>query len=121
MGAEATSSIGGVWARLEGQVVDDQFPLRRFLGSSEHSGVFLPEAAAKQAPSDVALKLHSISPSARAESQLARWYAGAAGVAHPLLVQMFDVGRCWVAGLGILYAVMEYADQDLAQLLQRRA
>src|SRR4051794_7855164 len=120
MGAQATSSIGGVWARLEGEVVADQFPLRRFLGSSEHSGVFLTEAAAKLAPTDVALKLVSISPSARAESQLARWYAVAASVAHPHLVQMFDVGRCNVAGLGNLYAVMEYADQDLAQLLQHR-
>ena len=120
MGAEATSSVGGVWARLEGQVVDDQFPLRRFLGSSEHSGVFLTEAA-KLAPSDVALKLVSVSSSARAESLLARWYAVAAGVSHPHLVRMFEVGHCDVAGLGNLYAVMEYADQDLAQLLQHRA
>src|SRR6185369_6506611 len=119
MSAEASTSIGGVWARLEGQVIDGQFPLHRFLGSSEHSGVFVTESV-RLAPSQAALKLVSIS-AARAESQLARWRALAGAISHPHLVRLFDVGRCHIAGVDNLYAVMEYADQDLAQLLQRRA
>jgi TonB family protein len=118
MGAEATTSVGANWARLEGQVVDGRFPLHRYLGSSDHSGVFITESA-ELASSDVAVKLLSMA-SARAESQLARWHV-AARFEHPHLVRFFDVGRCNVGGVGNLYAVMEYADQDLAQLLQRRA
>ncbi|MEJ0038709.1 MAG: protein kinase [Gammaproteobacteria bacterium] len=118
MSAEASTSIGGVWARLEGQVVEGRFPLRRYLGSTDRSGVFLTESA-PPAPSEVALKLVSIA-SPRAQSQLARWRA-AADISHAHLVRLFDVGQCNVGGLGNLYAVMEYADQDLAQLLQSRA
>jgi TonB family protein len=118
MGAEATTSVGANWARLEGQVVDGRFPLHRYLGSSDHSGVFITESA-ELASSEVAVKLLSMAP-ARAESQLARWHV-AARFEHPHLVRFFDVGRCNVGGVGNLYAVMEYADQDLAQLLQRRA
>src|SRR5690242_11140898 len=118
MGAEASSTMNEVWARLEGQLVDGEFPLRRYLGSSDHSGVFLIETP-KLTPPQAAMKLVSIAGS-RAESQLARWYE-VADVAHPHLVRLFGVGRCDIGGLGNLYAVMEYADQDLAQLLQRRA
>ena len=39
-----------VWTRLEGQVVNGAFPLRRYLGSSDHSGVFLTEYAAQSFP-----------------------------------------------------------------------
>src|SRR4051812_20735233 len=106
MGAEASTSMNEVWARLEGQVVDGQFPLRRFLGSSDHSGVFLT-GSAKLAPAEAALKLVSVT-APRAESQLARWYE-AADVVHPHVVRLFGVGRCDVGGLGNLYAVMEYA------------
>src|SRR5690349_17379254 len=121
MGAEAStsSSANEGWARLEGQVIDDRFPVRRYLGSSDHSVVFLI-GSAKLAPSEMALKLVPISAARAAESQLARWRA-AAEVTHPHLVRIFDVGRCNVGSVGYLYAVTEYADQDLAQLLQRRA
>jgi len=68
-----------VWTRLEGQVVNGAFPLRRYLGSSDHSGVFLTEYAAQNL-SHAALKLVPAIPTL-AESQLAHWSA-AAGVAH---------------------------------------
>src|ERR1044071_8436081 len=121
MGAEAStsSSANEGWARLEGQGVDDRFPGRRYLGPPDHSVVFLI-GSAKLAPSEMALKLVPISAVRAPESQLARWRA-AAEVAHPHLVRIFDVGRCNVGSVAYLYVVVEYADQDLAQLLQRRA
>jgi hypothetical protein len=106
------------WATLEGHVVNGVFPLRRYLGSSDHSGVFLTEFAGRE-PSEVALKLVRATPSL-ADSQLSRWLT-ASGLDHPHLLRLLDAGRCQVDGLHYLYAVMEYADQNLAQLLEHRA
>jgi len=105
------------WAKWQGQVICGQFRLRRYLGSSEHSGVFLSDLTARQ-PSDVAIKLVPAIPP-RAESQLAAWRA-AAGLDHPHLIVLFETGRCELDDRPYLYAVMEYADQTLAQVLSHR-
>ena len=107
-----------VWTRLEGQVVNGAFPLRRYLGSSDHSGVFLTEYAAQNLP-HAALKLGPAIPTL-AESQLAHWSAAAA-VSHPHLIRLFETGRCQLGGLHYLYVIMDYAEQNLGQLLQHRA
>jgi TonB family protein len=107
-----------VWTRLEGQVVNGAFPLRRYLGSSDHSGVFLTEYAAQNL-SHAALKLVPAIPTL-AESQLAHWGA-AASVAHPQLIRLFETGRCQLGGLHYLYVIMDYAEQNLGQLLLHRA
>jgi serine/threonine protein kinase len=39
----------------------------------------------------------------------------------PHLIRLFDVGRCQFKGRGFLFVVMEYAEQNLAQILPRRA
>ena len=107
-----------VWTRLEGQVVNGAFPLRRYLGSSDHSGVFLTEYAAQNL-AHAALKLVPAIPTL-AESQLAHWGA-AASVAHPQLIRLFETGRCQLGGLHYLYVIMDYAEQNLGQLLLHRA
>lgn len=108
--------IGEVWAQLEGQVVNGSFPLHRCLGSSDHSGVFLTEYAAQNLPR-AALKLVPAIPTL-AESQLSHW--NAAAVSHAHLIRLFEVGRCQLGGLHYLYVVMEYAEQNLGQLLLHR-
>jgi Protein kinase domain len=105
-----------VWTRLEGQVVNGAFPLRRYLGSSDHSGVFLTEYTAQNLP-HAALKLVPAIPTL-AESQLAHW--SAASVSHPHLIRLFETGRCQLGGLHYLYVIMDYAEQNLGQLLQHR-
>src|SRR6185295_15158612 len=40
---------------------------------------------------------------------------------HPGLLRLLEAGRCQLEGLNYLYLVMEYSDQNLAQLLERRA
>ena len=107
-----------VWTRLEGEVVNGEIPLRRYLGSSDHSGVFLTGSAAQNL-SHAALKLVPAIPTL-AESQLAHWSA-AASVAHPHLIRLFETGRCQLAGLHYLYVIMDYAEQNLGQLLLHRA
>ena len=107
-----------VWTRWQGHIVNELFPLGRCLGCSDHSGVFLTRSAAL-GPADVAIKLVP-ADRALAESQLPRWkWAGR--IAHPHLLKLLQWGGCQLGGVAFLYVVMEYADQTLAQVLQRRA
>jgi TonB family protein len=107
-----------VWAKWEGHVIDAAFPLRVYLGGSDHSGVFITGHATENL-ADAALKLVPAIPTL-AESQLAHWNA-AASLTHPHLIRLFATGRCQLGTLQCLYAVMEYAEQNLAQLLLHRA
>jgi serine/threonine protein kinase len=107
-----------VWTQWEGKVVNGTFPLRRLLGGSIHSGVFLSEQTAENRP-DVAIKFVP-ADTVQAEAQLVQWGANAA-LAHPNLVRIFDVGRYRADGREYLFVVMEYAEQTLAEILPRRA
>lgn len=118
MSVEASELMSEVWTRWQGYVIRDAFPLGRCLGCSDHSGVFLTKSAAL-GPSEVAVKLVP-ADRALAESQLPRWKR-AGRIAHPNLLRLLQWGGCQLDGLPYLYVVMEYADQTLAQVLQRRA
>ncbi len=115
---ERMSEIGKRW---EGQVVNGEFPLLRYLGNSEHSAVFLTER--KQEPTREPKKLAiKLIPSAGvdAEAQLSAWEA-AARFSHPHVIRLFQAGRCKLDSEDCLYLVMEYADEDLSQVLPVRS
>lgn len=106
------------WRKWESQTINGIFPLRRFLGRSNHSVVFLTESAAQKLPT-AAIKLLP-ADAALAEGKLAQWRR-AADLSHPNLLRIFDTGRCKLGGHPFLYLVMEYAEQTLAQILPQRA
>ena len=106
------------WTKWEGLVIDRVFPLRRFLGRSGHSVVFLTEHTAHDLP-DAAIKLIPADPTIE-EARLSRWRIAAA-LSHPHLIRIFDSGRCRLGGHPFLFVVMEYAEQTLAQILPHRA
>jgi TonB family protein len=118
MNVQASELMSEVWAALEGRVVNGEFPLQRHLGGSDHSGVFLTECT-KRKLSEVAVKLVPATPP-HAEAHLSRWLT-AADLDHPHVLRILEAGQCQLGGLRYLYAVMEYADQNLAQLLEHRA
>ncbi len=103
------------WKKWEGRV-DGKFPLRHWLGGSEHSAVFLTERPG-HADEKVAIKL--IAADADADRQLTRWRA-AAQFSHPHLMRIYEAGRCRLDGTPLLYFVMEYAEEDLSQILPQR-
>ena len=107
-----------VWVGWESQVVNGRYPLRRFLGGSNHSAVFLTEYTAENL-ANAAIKLVP-ADTMDTDAQLVQWGA-AASLSHPHLLRLLDVGRCQLSGRGYLFVVMEYAEQTLAQLLPRRA
>lgn len=118
MSVEASEAMSEVWPRWQGHVINGVFPLGRYLGCSDHSGVFLTKSAAR----GLAEAVVKLVPADRAlvESQLPRWKR-AGGLAHPHLLRLLEWGGCQLDGMPYLYTVMEYADQTLAQLLLHRA
>jgi TonB family protein len=103
------------WGKWEGRVVDGKFPFRQWLGGSDHSAVFLTERPGQA--QKIAIKL--IAADAEADRQLSRWRA-AAQLSHPHLMRIFEAGRCQVDGEPLLYLLMEYAEEDLSQILPQR-
>src|SRR6266404_913292 len=106
------------WKQFEGQIVDDEFPLEQVLASSEHGAVFLTQHGDSQ-PQKAAIKLIHAEP-ATAELLLSRWRL-AAQLSHPNLLRLLDFGRCCLEDANFLYVVMEFAEEDLSQILPQRA
>src|SRR3984957_6434920 len=105
------------WTKWENLVINGVFPLRRFLGKSDHSVVFLTDCKSQRLP-DAAIKLIPTGPNL-AEALLAQWRTAAA-LAHPHLIRVFESGRCQLGGQDFIFVVMEYAEQTLAQILPNR-
>jgi TonB family protein len=105
------------WPTWQGEVINGVYPLRRLLGGSDHSAVFLTECTAQ----GVATAAIKIVPAERLTlAQLSHWRT-AAGLSHPHLIRLLDAGLCDLGGRQSLFVVMEYADQTLAQVLAHRA
>ena len=105
------------WKQYEGQVINNTFPLQRYLGGSVESAVFLTQLAGPQS-SRAVLKL--IPEGASADLQLSLWRR-ASKLAHPNLLQLYQGGRCRLADMDLLYLVMEYAEENLSEILPQRA
>jgi TonB family protein len=103
------------WKTWEGQTVDG-FPLRKYLGGSDHSAVYLTQLSASS--QDAAIKF--VPADSDAETHTARWRA-AGQLSHPHLQQLIRVGRCQIENSDFLYVVMEHAEEDLSQILPQRA
>ena len=109
--------MSDVWIQCEGQVVDNEYRLQQFLGGTEDSAVFLTRRSDPQSQK-AAIKF--IPAGTTAEMQLSLWRR-VMQLAHPNLLRILDVGRCRLANRDRLYVVMEYAEEDLSQILPQRA
>jgi TonB family protein len=111
-----------VWKNWEGRVVEETFPLRQWLGGSDHSAVFLTERAGA-APQKTAIKLiraENLAPgNLDQDAQLSRW-AAAAKLSHPHLIRLFECGHCSLDNMRLLYVIMEFAEENLAEILPVR-
>ena len=103
------------WQQWEGRIVNGRLPLRLYLGGSKQSAVYLTEiegskAAIKLIPSDAA----------DAQLRISRWQS-AGKLPHPHLLRILDTGRWHPEGeQEMAFAVMEYADENLAEILPSR-
>src|ERR1700756_3191435 len=108
MSSPSMSTPSELWKKWEGRVVDEKFPLRQWLGGSDPSAVFLTDY-----PTGGSIMAATGSDD---EVHLARW-AAHGKFSHPHVIRLFDGGSCIIDGTRLLYVVMEYADEDLAQIL----
>ena len=100
-----------------GQVARFNYPLRALLGATAETAVFQTQlgldsqkkAAIKLIPADA--------PNARI--QLSRWQL-AAKLPHSRLLRLFETGECTLGDTRLYYAVTEFADEDLSQILSFR-
>ena len=117
------SSLIDISKQWEGRIVDGKFPLQKWLGGSAGSAVFLTErsvngfqkAALKLIPAETCS-----AENLKEEAQLFRW-ADIAKLSHPHLIRLFESGRCQIDGTSLLYVVMEYAEENLAQVVPLRS
>ena len=111
-----TVRIAEFSAQWEGRTIDGTYPLGQFLGSGEDSAVFLTNYDGLP----LALKLVYVEPG-KADAQLAQWRAATKSeLEHPHLIRIFAMGRCELDALPLLYLTMEYADEDLSQVVSHR-
>ena len=115
MSQQRGSTSMETWQQWEGRVVNERFPLRRYLGGWEQSVVYLTEidsskAAIKLIPADTA----------QAQIRISRWELSSK-LSHPHLLRILDTG-CWRADdeRDMYFAVMEYGDENLAEILPSR-
>lgn len=101
--------------QCEGQVVD-KLPLRQYLGETENGTVFLSE---RENGDKAAIKFVPVE-GYEGTKQLAYWKR-ASQLSHPHLLKIFESGRCQLSGRAQVYAVMEYADENLSEILPSRA
>jgi serine/threonine protein kinase len=106
------------WKKWEGQPVDGKFVLGQCLASTEFNAVFLTELPG--APGQKAVLKLVAAGAPVAEDQLGLWKR-AAHLTHPNLLTIFDAGRCRLEDLPFIYAVMEYAEENLGEILPQRA
>jgi hypothetical protein len=110
------STLSEHWKSWEGRVADGKFPLRQWLGGSDHGAVFLTDRTSS-GPQKAAIKL--IPADSREAAQLSRW-AEASKLSHPHLIRIFEYGRFQVDDTRLLYVVTEYAEENLAEILPLR-
>jgi TonB family protein len=100
--------------QYEGEIVGGEYPLERYLGGSEGRAVFLTRFASNRA----AIKL-VLAGQAQAGELVERWNRAAA-LSHPHLVRIFAAGTGALGGMPLAYLVMEYAEENLAEVLRER-
>lgn len=111
---EISAHPGKKW---EGKTVDGKFPLRQWVGGSDHSSVFLTELTGNKARR-AALKLIP-AEAINQDDQLSSW-AEIAKLTHPRLLRLFEYGTCQIDDKRFLYVVIEYAEENLAEVIPIR-
>jgi hypothetical protein len=105
------------WKKFEGQVLNEKFPLQKFLGSTSYGAVFLTQSPPPQ-PKNIAIKL--ITSGADADFQ-ASLLDRVSKLSHPNLLRLLPGGRCRLADMDLVFVLMEYAEQDLGRGLRDHA
>jgi serine/threonine-protein kinase len=100
-----------------GRVIDGRFILLQWLGDSGWSGVFLTDLY-EPGSRKAAIKLISADVG-EAETYIAGW-AATKTLSHPHLMTPLHTGRYQIDAAVLLYAVTEYAEEVLSEIIPER-
>lgn len=103
----------------EGRVVEGKYPLLELVGSGPRGSVFRTEFSGMNGPQKAAIKIIPVDQ-ASVEDQLSR-LRFASQLSNRHLIKIFEVGQCQIKREPAIYVVMEYAEENLAQVLPSRA
>jgi len=110
--------IAAYWKSWEGRTVDGRFLLGSYIGGSAGAAVFRTEYHVGEARPSV-LKLIP-ADHGTAETLAARW-SMASDLSHPHLIRLLAHGAVREGDASYAYAVMEYGQDTLAEVLTDRA
>src|SRR6266481_5721355 len=110
-------AMSDFWRQCEGQVIDNRFRLRHYLGGTDDSAVFLTQLPDAKSPK-AAIKFVPAGPTA--ETQISLWLR-IMQLAHPHLLRVFDVGGCRRDDRDRLCVVMVDAGGEGSQISPQRA
>ena len=102
------------WKQCEGELAGGEFPLERLLDGREGSAVFLTRSRSGRA----VIKL-VLAGQEQAAELVERWNR-AATLRHPHLVRILAAGTGEIKGEPLAYFAMEYAEENLAEVLRER-
>ena len=105
------------WKQWERRILGGRFRLRRHLGGSDDTGVFLTRYGDGSEWAAIRLVRAEADNS---EILLSRWKR-ASGLSHPGLIRLFEAGTCQAHETKLLYVVMEYGEENLAETLRERS
>lgn len=103
------------WKNLEGQAAGDKYRLGALLGGTDRSAVYAANGSSESPKR--AIKLFK----GQNSEALARQWKTVAGLSHPHIQRIYDIGRCRIGAIDFDYVVMEYGEESLAQLMPERA
>jgi len=109
--------MSAIWKNWEGEMVEHKYRLLSPMGSTDHSVVFLAEHRNPE-PQKCAVKFLA-ADIPNSEQVIAAW-KGAAQLNHPNLLRILGTGRCKIEDMQLLYVAMEYADENLAEIIPQR-
>lgn len=115
MSQQQSNAIMATWQQWQGRVINGRFSLRHYLGGSEQSAVYRTEINGSRA----AIKLIPVD-AAYAQAQVSQWEL-ARKLSHPHLVRILEMGRHADDQQDVFFAVMEYADDNLGEVVPGRA
>jgi TonB family protein len=108
--------ISAPWQELKGRTIDGKFPLLQFLGGNPRSAVFLTQFGEGE-PRAATIRL---APADSSDGDLLARWKRVAELSHPHLIRLLQTGSWQTDQARLHYAVMEYAEEDLATVLRDR-
>ena len=106
------------WKEWVGRTYADEFPLRAYLGGGERNAVFLTQRRAHPDQQAIIKFIRTEPEIVERENDRLQH---AAELIHPNLLRIFRAGHCRVDESDFVYAVMEFAEENLAQVIPARA